>query len=257
VITADRWYDQHPDLTLFYQGDVISDIPFPTYPPTLSASREESWAILRPMRLKGRTVDQAMKQLPFELVGHAAKDVPDAWTLPSGEWGIVHFHKQNVMIVSRSCSLDYPKRKHVLVAPISTLESLPEQERQDAKLNALINNEIPHLFYLPAVPRMPESYADLLMLTPIHRTFFREEDISAKRVVKLSSTGTIALQHALSEHFGMQFGFDHKDKCNQGGRYSCSTCFHDGNPVNTKEFPANQPFGACEVCGELAAWVKV
>jgi len=257
VITAERWYDQHPDLTLHYQGDVIRDIPFPVFPPTLPASKEESWPILRPMRLKGRTVEQAMRQLPFELIGHAAKDVPDAWSLPSGEWGIVHFKKQNVMMVSRSCALDYPKRKHVLVAPVHTVESLPEQEQEEAKLTSLRSNEIPHLFYLPAIQAMPESFADLLVLTPIHRTFFRAEEIPVKRVARLSSVGTMALQHAMSDHFGTQFGFDQNDLCTQPVRYSCSNCFHAGSGVRTKTVSLNQRFGTCDGCGEAAAWIKL
>jgi hypothetical protein len=105
--------------------------------------------------------------------------------------------------------------------------------------------------------RFSQSYADLLILTPIHRTFFPAEQIATHRLAKLSSEGTMALQHAISEHFGVQFGFDHEDLCTQAGRYRCSKCFHVGNGVNLKNMNANQPFGACEVCGEEAAWVKM
>jgi hypothetical protein len=257
VITADRWYDQQPDLTLHYQGDVIRDIPFPTFPPTLPANREEAWPLLRPMKLNGRTVEQAMAQLPLALVGRAARDVDDRWTLPNGEWGVVHFKKQNVMIVSRSCALDNPARKHCLVAPVRTVAALPQQERGDDKLRDLRDNKIPHFFYLPEKENLPESYADLLVLTPIHRTFFPAEQIVTHRVVKLSSVGAMALQQAMSEHFGIQFGFDYEDVCTQAGRYRCSNCFHVGNGVALKNMNANEPFGECEGCGEEAAWVKM
>jgi hypothetical protein len=257
VITADRWYDQQPDLTLHYQGDVIRDIPFPTFPPTLPVTREELWPILRPMRLTGRTVEQAMLQLPNELMGHAAKDVEGVWSLPNGEWAAVHIKKQNVMIVSRSCALDNPSRKHCLVAPVRAVATLPQQERGDDKLRDLRDNMIPHLFYLPEKENLPESYADLLVLTPIHRTFFSTAQIATHRLAKLSSVGMMALQQAMSDHFGIQFGFDHEDTCTQAGRYRCSNCFHVGNGVALKEMNANQPFGTCDGCGEEAAWVKM
>lgn len=257
MITAARWYDQQPDLTLYYQGDVIRDIPFPTFPPTLPANHEEAWPLLRPMKLGNRTVEQVMSQLPLALVGRAARDVDDRWTLPNGEWGVVHFKKQNVIIVSRSCTLDKPARKHCLVAPVRVVATLPQQERNDERMAALRNNEISHFFYLPEKENLSESYADLLVLTPIHRTFFPAEQITTHRVAKLSSEGTMALQHAMSELFGMQFGFDHEDVCTQAGRYRCSTCFHVGNGVNLKIMVADQPFGVCDGCGEEAAWVKM
>jgi hypothetical protein len=144
------------------------------------------------MRLKGLTVEKAMAQLPNDLRGHAAKDVEDVWTLPSGEWGIVHFKKLNVMIISRSCALDKLSRKHVIVAPVRVVASLPQQEQHENKLLDLRQNKIPHSFYLPETTKLPESYADLLALTPIHRTFFPNDKIQTHRVVKLSQADTAA-----------------------------------------------------------------
>jgi hypothetical protein len=132
----------------------------------------------------------------------------------------------------------------------------PQQERSDDKMTALRNNEIPHLFYLPERENLPESYAALLVLTPIHRTFFSTERIPTHLVARLSATGMMALQHGMSEHFGVQFGFDHEDVCTQAGRYRCSNCFHVGNGVNTKAMVANQPFGTCDGCGADAAWSR-
>lgn len=257
MITAERWYDSQPDLTLHYQGDVVKSIPFPTFPPTLPASKQEVWPLLRPMRLKGLTTEQAMAQLPLELIGRAARDVEDRWSLPNGEWGVVHFKKQYVMLLSRSCALDKPSKKHVLVAPVRHVATLPEQERKEGKLAALQSNEIPHYFYLPAKDDFPESYADLLVPTPVHRTFFPTEGIGTSVTVRLSSVGMMALQHAMSENFGTQFGFDQKDVCRQSGLYSCSNCFHSGNTVRPKKMDADQPFGNCDMCGEDAAWIKL
>jgi hypothetical protein len=257
VITAERWYDPNPDQTLHYQGDVIRDIPFPVFPPSFPITREEAWPILRPMELKGRTVEQAMSQLPNKLMGRAARDVDGVWTLAYGEWAAVNIKNQNVMIVSRSCALDNTHRKHSLVAPVRTVASLPEAERSEGKLRELRENKIPHLFYLPAKEGLDESYADLLVLTPIHRSFFPAERIPTRRMAKLSSAGTMALQQAMSEHFGIQFGFDHEDMCTQDGTYRCSTCFHVGNGVMLVRKVAGRPFGECEGCGDEAAWVKM
>jgi hypothetical protein len=259
VITAERWYDPNPDFTQHYQGDVVKDIPFPRFPASLPAVNEEIWGILRPLEMRGRTIQQAMTQLPTKLMGRAAKDVTDKWTSPDGEFVAAHVNKKNVMIISRSCSLDNPGRKHRLVAPIQVVMQLPEEQRKEEKLNDLRKNEIPHFFYLPAKDGLAESYADLLMLTPIHRSFFPDDKIEGNLVARLSESAMAMLQHCMSNHFGTQFGFDHEDVCpeGKGGRYSCSNCFHAGRNVQAKDCPAQQPFGHCPGCGEDAAWIKV
>lgn len=257
MITSDRWYDQQPDLTMHYQGDVVCDIPFPTFPPSLPATRQEVWPLLRPSNLRGRTIHDAMAQLPVQLIGRAARDVPDQWSLPSGEFAATHFKKQNVMLVSRSCALDNPARKHALVAPVRQVDSLPEPERREDKLSALRENGIQHVFYLPPKNGLAESFADLLLLTPIHRSFFPAENIRQGLVARLSSTGMMALQHAMSAHFGLKFGFDHADVCTQTGRYSCSNCFHSGMPAQTRTVQSQDRFGTCPACGVHATWVKL
>jgi hypothetical protein len=198
-----------------------------------------------------------MAQLPVELVGRAAKDVPDKWRMPEGEFVASHAKKQNVMIVSRSCALDNPARKHVLVAPVIAVESLPPEQRGDEKLADLRENNIPHFFYLPAARGLAESYADLLLLTPIHRSFFPIDNMETRVAVRLSSRGIAAVQHAMSKHFGTQFGFDFEDICPQEGPYACSNCFHKGTPTQPRNFAADRAFGVCERCGEDAAWVKL
>ena len=198
-----------------------------------------------------------MKILPVRLVGRAAKDVTDRWTMPEGEYVVAGCRKMNVMIISRSCSLDNSKRKHFLVAPVIAVEELEEEQRKDDKLADLRRNEIPQSFYLPAKDGFRESYADLLHVTPIHRTFFPENSIGGVLLVRLSSAGMNALQQTISVHFGIKFGFDHEDECPQSGYYSCSNCFHSGMQQQKKNFEAKKPFGPCAVCGENASWVKM
>jgi len=198
-----------------------------------------------------------MKNLPTNLVGRAAKEVTDRWTMPEGEFVVAACRKMNVMIASRSCSLDNPKRKLFLVAPLVAIDELPDEQRKDDKLADLRLNKIPQYFYLPMKDGLRESYADLFRLVPIHRTFFPAESIQGVLLARLSSVGMNALQQTLSTHFGTKFGFDHQDECPQAGYYSCSNCFHSGMKVQTKNFGASKPFGPCPGCDEHAAWVKM
>jgi hypothetical protein len=110
---------------------------------------------------------------------------------------------------------------------------------------------------LPAKDGLAESYADLLLLTPVHRSFFPTEAIGQVLVARLSSAGMMALQHTMSAHFGTKFGFDHEDVCTQTGRYSCSNCFHSGMATQTRTVQAQQPFSLCPACAEDAMWVKL
>lgn len=257
MITAERWYDGNPDLTNFNQGDVIKDIPYAFWPQIKTASGASVWGILRPLEQMGRSLREVLSSLPNQLVGRAEKDVPDAWKEPDGEYVISGCKKMNVMIVSRSCAVDNPKRKHFLIAPVVAVGSLPEAQRGAGKLEELRKNGIPHYFYLPPQTGLAESYADLLRLEPIHRSFFEIQDMQVQLVARLSSTASDTLQMALSQHFGTQFGFDCNDTCPQTGEYSCSNCFHEGLKVEKITFYAQKSFGPCKLCNEAAAWVKM
>jgi hypothetical protein len=257
LINSERWYDQNPDFSAWYQGDVIADIPYPFFPPLEPAGRQDVWPILRPLNQRNRSIREAMSNLPTQLLGRAAKDVTDRWALQEGEFVVAGCRKMNVMIVSRSCALDNPKRKHFMVAPVVAIHDLSEDQCTPDKLTDLRDNRIPQSFYLPAQGGLRESFADLLRMVPIHRTFFPLENVGGLLHVRLSSAGMAALQITISRHFGMQFGFDHKDKCPQSGRYSCSNCFHSGMAPQTKQFDVGGPFGSCTGCGDDAAWVKL
>jgi hypothetical protein len=257
LITPERWYDTDPDTTALYQGDVIADIPYPFFPPLEPANRQENWPLLRPLGQRNRDVREAMKNLPTNLIGRAAKEVTDRWTMPEGEFVVAACRKMNVMIVSRSCSLDNPKRKLFLVAPVIAVDELTDGQRGDNKIAELRLNKIPQYFYLPVKGGLRESYADLFRLVPIHRTFFPAESIQGVLLTRLSSVGMDALQQTLSTHFGAKFGFDHEDSCPQAGTYSCSNCFHSGMKLQTNRFDANIPFGFCPGCDDHASWVKM
>jgi hypothetical protein len=258
VITAEQWYEHNPELQNYYQGDVLSEISFPSLPTFLPAAKQEVWGILRPRRTANRPLDEVLRNLPNDLIGRAAKDVVDAWSDPQGEHIIAHCRKMRVMLVSRSCDVDKLSRKHLLVSPVITVESLPQAQRTEEKLRDLRDNHIFHWFYLPAVGTMPESYADLSVMAPLHRSFFDDETLRDNLLARLSGTGTAGLQNALSNFYGTKFGFAPPDACPQAGRYACSTCFYSGQPTQPmRHMIVGDFFGDCPNCGEDAIWVKL
>jgi hypothetical protein len=263
VITAEHWYEPNPELENYYQSDILSGIPFPTLPTFLPAAKQDAWGILRPRpnrsRPDNRPMGEVLRNLPNELIGRAAKDVVDAWTDQDGEHVIAHCRKRRVMLVSRSCDVDKLSRKHFLVAPTVAFADLQVAQRTDEKLRDLRANEIFHWFYLPAKePDLPEGYADLSQIVPLHRTFFSVDVLRNCLIARLSALGTAAIQTALSNFYGTQFGFSGRDKCAQTGRYACSACFYSGQPhPQVQNVNEGAIFGNCTVCGEGAIWVKL
>lgn len=252
----DEWYDTTPDLSKYYQGDVLRDIPFPYWSTFETANDQHKWAVLRPLRSQhDRSVIQTMKRLPIQLEARARSDISNAFH-EGQEYVVGKCKLSNVQVISRACQLDYGKRKHLVVAPITAIESLPPEQRSEDKLKDLRAGKIPHYSYLPANASFPESFSDLHKMTSIHRTFLPDDDVQGILIARLSSAGMAQLQRHISTHFGKQFGFDHTDIVPQNGRYACSNCFHLGNSVVHREFTKGNVFGACETCGEDAAFVK-
>jgi hypothetical protein len=264
VITAERWYEQNPELNNYYQGDILSGIPFPALPTLLPAARQDAWGVLRPRpkrQADPRTAEEVLRNLPNELIGRAAKDVPDAWGRADidGEYIIAHCRKMSVAVVSRSCDLDKDSRKHFLVAPVVHIKDLKADLRTEGKLRELRDNEIFHWFYLPErPPNLIESFADLSQMVPLHRTFFDKETLRTNLVARLSAEGTTAFQVSLSNFYGVKFGFSPEDKCPQSARYACSACFHSGRKEPySREFREGDLFGDCGHCREDAIWVRM
>jgi len=259
VITAKEWYDPKPDFKNLYQGDVLAAIPFPSLPTFVSAEREEVWGILRPRPNRAqRPIGEVLRNLPNELIGRAAKDVPDAWS-SGDEYIISTCRKMHVILVSRSCDIDKHQRKHLLIAPVFQVSNLQEAQRAADKLNYLRNNDIFHWFYLPPViGSFPESFADLTQMVPLHRSFFNEEVLQKTLCVRLSSQGTFAFQKSLSDYYGMAFGFAAADQCPQTARYSCSSCFSSGKAtITSRVVDEGRNFGTCDACGDRTLWLKV
>lgn len=257
MIDPAELYDQTPDESMLYQGDIFRDVPFPTWPTFRTETDSTKWGILRPLGQTDTPLQQSQRSLPKKLLGSAASDIPDLFHHSREELVIGVCQLTMAMIVSRSCSLDNPKRKQFLVAPVVALEELPESQKSPEMLTALREGDIPHFFHLPSARSLPESYADFQRITHFHRSFFQVSDLPGRRIVRLSSRGMSGLQHRLADHFGLQFGFDHEDVCPQDGLYSCSNCFHRGNDVVRMHFQRGIPFGPCGICGVGAAFIKL
>lgn len=261
LITAGEWYDPNPDLENFYQGDVIKNIPFFIFPTYSEKSKENKWPVLRPRFLKaGRTFEEAMRQMPADLIAKPAKDIanPALWTNPLGEYIMAAARRTTVMIITRSCAVDKPSTKHYLVAPVIAVEDLPKPARTPEKLEYLRNNQVFDWFYLPPRDGLAESFADLSQMLPVHWSFFGDKPSANDFIARLSSFGTAELQNLLSDFYGTIFGFSHEDKCPQTATYACSKCFHSGQTeIARKAFVAGEIFGVCPNCASDATWVKI
>ena len=259
MITATDRYDPEPDLTNFYQGDVIANVPYFIFPTSEPQSNEPKWGVLRPRYLKaGRTLVEAMRNLPMDLTAKAAKSIDDLWKNSPGEYFVAAAQRQNIMIVTRSCAIDKPSTKHFLIAPVIKISDLATEQRTDQKLADLRSDKIFDWFYLPAVGKLEESFADLSQMIPVHWTFFGEKPESGTLMARLSSQGTSQLEILLSSFYGTIFGFDRNDTCKQTGLYACSRCFYSGvENITRKIVRVGQSFGECPTCGELSVWVKL
>lgn len=255
------WYDVNPDYSSYYQGDILRDVPFPSWPTSAPEHDASKWAIIRPKRRRPTaTKDPAsLNPLPVELEAHARSNVEDAFKDGRAEAVAAKIHMLPMMVLTRTCSLESSKN-FVLVAPVKLVSQLEirasEHEKQE-KLGYLREQRILHHMYLPAFGSMEESIVDLLQITYMHKTFLPKDAVKDRLIARLSSKATSVLQRKLADHFGKKFGFDHTDTCQQSGQYRCSTCFYEGADAPRLSFNMNEVFGSCKGCGEQACYVKL
>jgi len=156
-----------------------------------------------------------------------------------------------VMILSRSCNLDW--KKQVQVAPVDPTEGLDSKA-----LACLRENDDDQSFFLPSdPPHLPESYVDLGRITTVSVSYVRRMDNLVRR---LSSRATTELQNSLSEFYARPYGFNVKDCVPQTAKYRCSGCFLTGQlivPVVQISKGLDCKFPECAKCGNDALWVKI
>ncbi len=242
AISAVEWYDRDPDLRNLNQGDVLDGIPI-VYTP----AKHIRWVLLRPLP-KG-ILDEARSGLPRNFHANVDGGLPTAWNRKDGELVMGSAVVYRVMILSRSCNLDW--KKHVHVAPVFTVDGL-----DDAALNCLRENDNAFSFYLPGDGEdMPESYADISLKATIHISYLKRTDHLIRR---LTSRAQFALQDLLSEYYAKPSGFNINDPVPQKALYRCANCFFCAEPeCSIVEIDEGANFPPCQKCNDGALWVKV
>ncbi len=241
-ITAVEWYDPDPDLKNLYQGDILDGIPL-VYAP----AQHIRWVLLRP--LPTGPLEDARAGLPRSFKAFLDGQLPSAWNRQDGELAMASAVAYRVIVLSRSCNLDW--KKNIQVAPVFSVEGL-----EAAALESLRENDNQFSFYLPADGvGMPESYADLTRMQTVHVSYLKRTDHLVRR---LTSRAQIALQELLSEYYAKPFGFNVTDPVPQKALYRCANCFlHAEQACPMVEIDINQDFPPCATCQEKALWVKV
>jgi hypothetical protein len=241
-ITAEDWYDPNPDLKNLYQGDVLDGVPL-----VFTPAKEVRWVILRPLP-KG-PLDDARAGLPRSFKANIDSGFPTSWDRQDGELVMAGAGVYRIMILSRSCNLDW--KKNIQVAPVYPVEDVAGED-----LACLRENDNAFSFYLPPDgKKMPESYADLSQIATVHVSYLRRTD---HLIARLKPLATVALQDVLSEYYARPFGFDTKDDIPQAALYRCAGCFFNGvDDCPIAQIGEGGKFPLCPTCGEGAQWVKV
>ncbi len=74
VLVSD-WYDKNPDLTSYYQGDIVRDVPLVFLPDNISA-----WLILRPGASSSKHADSLLRgEFSRWLESFPEGQLRDAW----------------------------------------------------------------------------------------------------------------------------------------------------------------------------------
>src|SRR5262249_6194159 len=140
-ISAPDWYDQNPDLTSFYQGDIIRDVPIIFLPEKIS-----KWFILRPDSRRKKHIDDVLRgEIGSWFQSFPEGQLADAWKYGNREEFVASkAFVVNGIILTQTCDLE--NRSYYQVAPI-----YPETKQKQSALEQLRQNGLAYAFYLPAV----------------------------------------------------------------------------------------------------------
>jgi hypothetical protein len=236
------WYDARPDLTSYYQGDIIRDVPFIFLP-----SETRKWFLLRHER---NAEDILRGDFPrwFEAFPDDGT-LLDAWKGPNrSEMVAAQAFLFNVMILTQTC--DLVRREYFQIAPVYA------DEGHDA-IDRLRRNGLFYAFPLPAmVPHLiANSFVDLPQTCAVPRSYFPEESVNQRLSARLSEWARTKLQEKITKYFGRPFGFDESDNAKETGDYFCSSCFYLNGASEKKTFEGGRPFTECEKCKQTR-WIK-
>jgi hypothetical protein len=247
-ISAKDWYEPRPDLSSFYQGDIVKDVPVIFLPDKIS-----KWFLLRPNLQGTKYIDAVLKgEICKWFEAFPEGQLKDAWRYGNREeFAAAKARLMNVILLTQSCDLEH--RNYYQIAPI-----YPETAQKASALPLLRENGLNYTFFLPAfAPSIWEnSYADLAHTTLIPKAYFPKDTVWQALGARLTELARTALQQQVAEYFGRPFGFAERDKARKTAEYACISCFYRTASSVKKHFEQDAHFTKCEICGE-ARWLRI
>ncbi len=171
------FYEQYPDVTMFFQGDILRNFP-------VSILSEK----LKIVRLKKKYEDFSVAHIYEE------SKLNDAFANGS-ESILAKAFLMNVMILSQTCDIEH--REFVSIAPIFPLSNVENISTQ----NAIRKRKVFYRFYLPSEGDFEESFLDITTINSVSRSTLRLED----RFLSISHYGRSNLAHFVYNYFNRPF----------------------------------------------------
>lgn len=160
------------DSSLLYQGDVITDFPFPV----LEGSKKIK---------KDQTTGQ------FELDESSSQETESLFAIEK--------KLQTVMILSQTCDLQ--RRKNVIICPVYSLKDFIEDNvLNKSTVESIRKRSVNYWFYLPEYKNLEESIVDLQTMVYVSRTTLGP--YLSKRIIILSDLGRHHLSWSVVNYFG-------------------------------------------------------
>jgi hypothetical protein len=249
-VLAKDWY-QTPteiDLTSFYQGDIVRDVPIIFLPDKIS-----KWFILRPGTNSKKHVDDVLRgEICKWFESTPEGSLKDVWQHGQKEELVAaKAFRMNAIILTQTCDLE--NRNYYQVAPV-----YPETKQKESAFAPLRENQINYGFYVPALaPHIVEnSYADLSHTCVVPKAYFPKNAVMPMLSARLSHYARTALQSHIANYFGRPFGFSARDRASVTGDYSCVACFFRFGAAVKAPFQSGANFTPCAKCNETL-WIRI
>jgi hypothetical protein len=247
-ISAKDWYEPHPDLNSYYQGDIVRDVPVIFLPDKIS-----KWFLLRPDPRSNKHIDDLLGgEICKWFEAFPEGQVKDRWqSAKREEFVAAKARLTKAIILTQSC--DIVQRDYYQIAPIYA-----ETEQKETAVARLRENELNYTFFLPAyAPHLQEnSYADLAHTTLIPKAFFPRDGVADRIGARLTEFARTRLQEQIAYYFGRPFGFGTRDKAKDTSEYACISCFYKTASSVRETFERDSHFTPCRTCGE-ARWLRI
>jgi hypothetical protein len=246
-IGAKGWYQTEFDLTSFYQGDIVRDVPIIFLPDKIS-----KWFVLRPGPNSKKHVDDVLRgEICKWFEATPEGQLRDAWQHGEKEELVAaKAFRADAIILTQTCDLE--NRSYYQVAPV-----YPATRQKASSLEVLRENGINSAFYLPALaPHIVEnSYAELSHTCVVPKAYFVKNAVVQMLSARLSDYARTELQAHIAHYFGRPFGFGPRDRASVAGQYSCVSCFYRFGEAVKTEFQAGSNFTPCEKCN-ATLWIR-